>query len=197
MRRFRSVFASGFLFILSACAVGPDFKKPDPPVPAAWVGQGESTTTRESVTGPSPVELVEWWKSFEDPVLTSLVERAIESNLDLRQAEARIRQARATRGVAASALWPEIDATGSYRRTGNGGGSTAGSGGQTASQGGTAPSGNGFRGTVTNLFQVGLDAACQKARQARPGTAGFAGAAQEAERQFAAELPVIPLYYRL
>ncbi|NTU48202.1 MAG: efflux transporter outer membrane subunit, partial [Syntrophobacteraceae bacterium] len=159
VRRFRSVFASGFLFILSACAVGPDFKKPDPPVPAAWVGQGDSTTTRESVTGPSPVELVEWWKSFKDPVLTSLVERAIESNLDLRQAEARIRQARATRGVAASALWPEIDAAGSYRRTGNGGGSTAGSGGQTASQGGTAPSGNGFRGTVTNLFQVGLDAA--------------------------------------
>jgi peptide/nickel transport system substrate-binding protein len=50
---------------------------------------------------------------------------------------------------------------------------------------------------VTGLAGSSLDAACQKARQARPGTAGFASAAQEAERQFAAELPVIPLYYRL
>jgi NodT family efflux transporter outer membrane factor (OMF) lipoprotein len=148
----------GVLTLLAGCAVGPDFRKPETPVPAAWVGQGQATGSRESIATPGPVELVDWWKSFDDPTLTSLIERAIESNLDLRQAEARIRQARATQGVTASGLWPEIDATGSYRRSGSGGGSTSTSGGQATSQNGAVSSGGGPRGSVANLFQVGLDA---------------------------------------
>ena len=46
--------------------------------------------------------------------LTSLVERAVNSNLDLKQAESRLRQARAARHIVSAGLWPTIDATGSY-----------------------------------------------------------------------------------
>ena len=51
-------------------------------------------------------------------MLTSLVERAVASNLDLKLAEARVRQARAARGVAFSGLGPTVNATGSYSRSG-------------------------------------------------------------------------------
>lgn len=154
-----NLFTWALLVMMAGCAVGPDYKRPQVSVPGAWVGQGAAGGPGESIATPAPVDLVEWWKSFNDPVLASLVERAVESNLDLRQAEARVRQARAARGVAASGLWPEIDATGSFRRTGAGGGSTSGSGGRGVSQSGTAVSTTGSRATAANLFQVGLDAA--------------------------------------
>src|SRR5512139_969363 len=103
--------------VLTGCAVGPDFRRPESPVPSGWSGLSTPGAPQASITTPQPAELVEWWKAFDDPMLTSLVERAIVSNLDLRQAEARIRQARATRGITASGLWPEIDASASYSRS--------------------------------------------------------------------------------
>jgi NodT family efflux transporter outer membrane factor (OMF) lipoprotein len=102
--------------------------------------------------------MADWWKSFEDATLTSLVERAVGANPDLRQAKARIRQARAVRQVASSGLWPTLDASGSYRRTGSGAASSGGGGttGGTSTIG-ASPTGSG--GTSANLFQTGLDAA--------------------------------------
>ena len=55
-------------------------------------------------------------RKFNDPLLDSLVERAVKSNLDLRLAEARIREARASRVVTASGAWPTVDVSGSYTR---------------------------------------------------------------------------------
>jgi NodT family efflux transporter outer membrane factor (OMF) lipoprotein len=52
--------------------------------------------------------------TFRDPELDSLITRSVSSNLDLRMAAARVRQARATRGVVASDLWPSANASASY-----------------------------------------------------------------------------------
>ena len=146
-----------WLLALAGCAVGPDYRPPETHVPEAWSGLGAVTGSPTRLTTSPPVELVDWWKSLNDPLLTSLIGRAIESNLDLRQAEARIRQARAMRGVAASGLWPEIDATGSYSRIYTPGPSPS------SQAPATSPSGSSTGGTSTitssNLFQVGLDAA--------------------------------------
>jgi len=60
--------------------------------------------------------LASWWKSFNDPQLDSLVERAVGTNQDLRIAEARVREARAFYRIASSQLWPTVDAGGSYAR---------------------------------------------------------------------------------
>ena len=143
MNRVWAVAVSGVL-LLAGCAVGPDYRHPETSVPTAWSGLSTAAAPQPSVTTTLPAELVQWWKTFDDPMLTSLIERAIAANLDLRQAEARVRQARATRGMVASALWPEIDANASYSRS-RAGGSSSGSGG----------TGNG----VLNLYQAGLDAA--------------------------------------
>jgi outer membrane protein TolC len=99
--------------LLAGCKVGPDFQPPQTQVPNEWVGPVPPPPTA------AEQDLAEWWTVFDDPTLTSLVERAIQSNLDLRLAEARVRQARAARGVAASGLGPTLDATGSYRRSGD------------------------------------------------------------------------------
>jgi NodT family efflux transporter outer membrane factor (OMF) lipoprotein len=60
--------------------------------------------------------IASWWKSFNDPQLDSLVERAVRTNQDLRIAEARVREARAFYRIASSQLWPTVDAGGSYAR---------------------------------------------------------------------------------
>jgi NodT family efflux transporter outer membrane factor (OMF) lipoprotein len=57
-----------------------------------------------------------WWKLFNDPELNSLIARAAQSNLDLRVAEARLRQARAVRERSAADFMPSVDASASYAR---------------------------------------------------------------------------------
>jgi multidrug efflux system outer membrane protein len=57
-----------------------------------------------------------WWKSFNDPVLDKLIDRAIENNKDLLLAKARVDEARAGRTGAAAQLLPNIQATGNVNR---------------------------------------------------------------------------------
>lgn len=135
-----------FLALLAGCAVGPDYRPPKAEVPPAWDGQAAVTAAQASKTTADPVTLVEWWQAFNDPTLSALVEMAIRSNLDVRQAEARIRQARAARGVAGAPLWPQVDASALYQKSQ--GSSQTGGGGGLATVG----------AAVRELFQVGLDA---------------------------------------
>jgi NodT family efflux transporter outer membrane factor (OMF) lipoprotein len=98
------------------CTVGPDFHPPATTLPAAWVGPTAPTTQ------PSPVaaDLARWWKTFGDPTLSSLVQRAVRSNLDLQQAQARLTQARGSRGVAVAGLGPNLGGNAGFTRSGRG-----------------------------------------------------------------------------
>ncbi len=126
-----------FLVMVAGCAVGPNFKPPDMQVPAEWAGPAPLP----AIT-PGEKDLTRWWTVFDDQKLTSLVERAVESNLDLKLAEARIRQARAARGVAASSLGPAVGAKGSFSRNQL-----------------TGVSANeDTKGPLTNQYQAGFDA---------------------------------------
>ncbi|MDD5207477.1 MAG: efflux transporter outer membrane subunit [Desulfobacterales bacterium] len=133
---------------LSACMVGPNFQRPRPDVPAGWVGPSPAP----GAISPEFVDLSDWWTSFEDPALTSLIKRAVESNLDLRLAQARIRQARAVRGIAASGFGPTVDVPASYRRSRSPGGQTERTPGLTGTDTQT-------KGPITNSYQIGFDAA--------------------------------------
>ncbi len=65
-----------------------------------------------AATEPGPQQdAARWWTRFADPTLTSLVERAVRSNVDVQVAETRVRQAQASRRIAASGLWPSLNAT--------------------------------------------------------------------------------------
>jgi len=124
---------------MTGCMVGPDFKPTQAELPASWSG---STTAQMSFTESQQAELVHWWTTFNDAMLTSLVERAMKSNLDVLQAQARIRQARAARGVAFAGLWPTVDATATFTRSRSVGSSSLGT-----------------VAAMNNLFHTGLDAA--------------------------------------
>jgi len=105
------------MVLLVGCAtVGPDYVPPEVSAPAQWNAQLEGGPTAERVDTQT---LASWWLTLDDPTLTSLVERAIESNLDLHQARNRVREARARRGISEADRFPTIDATGSakWRRT--------------------------------------------------------------------------------
>ncbi len=134
-------------FLVSGCAVGPNFVPPRAQVPETWNAQEVAGQAPDSKTTIEPAQLTGWWRAFRDPILTSLVETAISTNLDLRQAHARIRQARAARGIAGSGLWPQVDAQAFFERSSSASATLTSSGPVVAS-------GPAFR----DLFQVGLDA---------------------------------------
>jgi len=92
------------------CTVGPDYHPPAARSPAAWSSPMENGLTNSAAAGST------WWKSFDDAELDSLVQRAAQSNLDLRVAEARLRQARAVRERSAADFMPSVDASASYAR---------------------------------------------------------------------------------
>jgi NodT family efflux transporter outer membrane factor (OMF) lipoprotein len=102
--------------ILQGCAVGPDYREPDVAAPAEW----HALQTATSAATANAADL-EWWESFDDPLLTSLIERALRNNLDLDQAIARVREARARRGIVTADLLPRV--SGSARGTRSEGGS--------------------------------------------------------------------------
>jgi multidrug efflux system outer membrane protein len=128
-------FAFVLLVSILGCAVGPNYRKPEPVVPADW---GE--TERVGITT-SPLQVARWWTLFGDQELDSLIDRAVRSNKDLKLAQARIREARAELKIAGSQAFPTIDTLGSYAHLGQGKNTSTDR-----------------NDDVSNLFQVGFDA---------------------------------------
>lgn len=91
--------------LMTGCAVGPDYRRPDAPLPDRYWGQF-SVGQRPAAT---PASLVIWWESFGDPLLAGFVSKALEQNLDLAQAQARVTQARAGLSAANAALAPSAN----------------------------------------------------------------------------------------
>jgi NodT family efflux transporter outer membrane factor (OMF) lipoprotein len=103
-----------WLGISTGCAVGPEYVPPETAVPPAWHATLDGGATAEQT---DPATLASWWSTLDDPVLTSLIERAVMNNLDLKKARARLREARASRGIKQAGLLPTLDGTGSATRS--------------------------------------------------------------------------------
>ncbi len=161
---------------LSACMVGPDYHPPESATPKRWVAglppscMGEfshqvcdeeankSALTAQRAT--KPAVLARWWHGFNDPKLTSLIERALQGNLDMQAADARLIASRAQVTSSAAALWPRLGMSGGYQRQRLSPNALKGilSG---AFEGGESPTGLlsslGPLGEPFNLFQAGFD----------------------------------------
>lgn len=94
---------------LPGCKVGPNYVRPNVEQPAAFKSQ--------AATQPAARMQSDWWRLYNDPQLDQLIATAHESNQNLRQAVARVDQARALARVAASFLAPTVTADPSYTRT--------------------------------------------------------------------------------
>lgn len=146
MKRIVLVLCAALLTAGACAPVGPDYRRMDPPVPAAF-GSLE--------TGVSPGDeqeerlLGSWWQRLQDPMLDRLMEEAVRGNLDIRMACARVRQARALAGISSAMLWPEGGPQGSYEAYRR---SESAAPGQGAGASLTAPQRRG------ELYQIGFDA---------------------------------------
>ncbi|MBI3247300.1 MAG: efflux transporter outer membrane subunit [Deltaproteobacteria bacterium] len=104
---------------LQGCMITPRARTSDLSIPATWSTTQDSKPVEEGApaTAHPPAELTRWWTTLSDPLLLSLVDRAVQANLDVREAEARIREARASRTVVAADAWPSLNASGIYTRS--------------------------------------------------------------------------------
>ena len=99
--------------MLAGCAVGPDYVAPHTemaPFHNAKVVADRQTTL------PAP-NLDSWWTGFNDPELVKVVQRALDQNLSLQAAIARVAQSRAAAQAAGARLLPTVDANASYTAT--------------------------------------------------------------------------------
>ena len=93
------IFGSA-LIVLSGCAVGPAYQRPNVELPGAFRDGGEIAESARSADAV-------WWAGFRDPVLTRIIDSAISQNLDLAAAAARVTQARAAAALSGAALLPQ------------------------------------------------------------------------------------------
>ncbi|MEO7469472.1 MAG: TolC family protein, partial [Sphingobium limneticum] len=101
--RYRFAWISGTALMLSACAAGPNYHAPQTSalgVPATY-SQGDSAAL-------SDTDLATWWTRLNDPALSSLIDNAIANNLDIVQAQARLRQARESLRQANASFLPQV-----------------------------------------------------------------------------------------
>lgn len=99
MRNLVCVLLAGVL--LGGCSVGPDYVRPDEPVPGQWrVDYGDA----EDLAGSR------WWRQFGDPVLDSLIEQAVRNNLDLKNAAAKVDQYLGALDATRSQYFPQLSA---------------------------------------------------------------------------------------
>ena len=149
MRSASYVVAIGLL-LLGGCAVNPKVQTPKARAPRQW-----SEPLSHGIAVESPA-VREWWKTFQDATLDALVERAVEANLDLRTASARVIEARAARGVSASALLPSVGTSDGYTRVR--GGIAQGLNRAGIVSGSPASRSSLLAPFETNIFQSGFDA---------------------------------------
>src|SRR5579871_3532143 len=88
-------------FGLAGCTVGPNYQRPTVPVP-------QNFRAPEPLPAPQAASLADlkWFEVFNDPELQKLMRAALEHNYDLRDAVARVEQARASLGITRSSQYP-------------------------------------------------------------------------------------------
>jgi len=104
----RKVFAifAGLSLACGACTVGPNYHPPEISVEGSYHGDAGAAGSSAGAW---------WWMTLRDPALNALEAQAAENNLDVRQAQARVREARAERAVATGASAPSVNVGGQYQ----------------------------------------------------------------------------------
>jgi NodT family efflux transporter outer membrane factor (OMF) lipoprotein len=152
--------------LASACAVGPDYRPPETPKPAAGafqtVAPGTSTAAPED----------RWWRLYDDPALDQLIQRALAANTDLRVARANLLRAQAALRETRSGLLPSGDVTAgaNYGNDQGGGGNFQQGGGKTQWS---------YNGSVTANWEIDLFGRISRSIEAARGDAGAVEATRD------------------
>jgi multidrug efflux system outer membrane protein len=137
-----AVVAASAALLAESCVVGPSYHAPTVQVPGKWEALSADTSGNPSVATADAIQITDWWKTFHDERLTSLITQAVQSNLTLQQARSRVLQAREARAITGAGMSPTVDLAGN----------------NTTSHSSSGSSGGSSSGSITNLFQSALDA---------------------------------------
>src|SRR6202047_3572188 len=99
-RNLRGIGAASVALLAVACALGPDYHRPETKIPAAF--------RFEPIAGNDSFADQGWWQVYQDPTLQSLIREALDNNLDVRIAAAPMAQARAILGSTRLQQLPQI-----------------------------------------------------------------------------------------
>ncbi len=108
--------SAGVLAGLSACAVGPNFKRPPPPTATGYgTAPAQGQTTTAEAAGGNAQQFVEgldisseWWTLFQSPKLNHLVDQALKANPNVGAAQAALRQAHELYSAQRTGFFPDI-----------------------------------------------------------------------------------------
>ncbi|HEU4653258.1 MAG TPA: efflux transporter outer membrane subunit [Steroidobacteraceae bacterium] len=139
MSSYRFMLAASVAAVLAGCAVGPNYREPHIATADQWHSLPPQGVRDEGTDAPS---LAAWWTVLADDQLTSLIDRAVQGSTTVQQAIARVKEARARRGVAIAPLFPSIGASAGMNRV----------------TGDTRQSGSTFGLQDADIYSAGLDA---------------------------------------
>jgi multidrug efflux system outer membrane protein len=104
----RTSLVSALCLVLCACAIGPNYHRPEVAQPPAFRGDPAPAATS--------IADLPWWELFRDETLKGLIEEALKQNYDVRIAAARVEQARYAVGVVRADALPQVGYEGSAER---------------------------------------------------------------------------------
>ena len=117
----KSLFLLAATFGLSACALGPDYQRPDLVLPTRYPHAVQPSTSAgtpaTSQHGAPQAISARWWSAYQDAQLDQLIEQALAHNTDIAQAAARIEQSAALDQQARGAQLPSVNGSGAATRS--------------------------------------------------------------------------------
>ena len=103
--------ATGLATLVTGCAVGPNYRQPQIPLPDHYAAQPQVAAASDS-----PVELASWWHALKDPELDSLIGRAISANPDVEIALDHLQAARTFEAGMLGAALPDLEGSAAAAR---------------------------------------------------------------------------------
>lgn len=97
--------------LVGGCAVGPNYHKPDVPIPSAYRDLSDNPQAQAQAASFADLP---WWQVFQDPQLQDLIRTALKQNYDLRIATERINASRAQLAITRSSLFPQVQGDGNF-----------------------------------------------------------------------------------
>lgn len=104
MKFLRLPCAAALLALAAGCAVGPDYRTPDTPLPVSWKLEEPWRLSTPS----DGADKGSWWKRFDDATLDTLQAQALAGSPTLAIANARLAQARATLAATSASRYPQL-----------------------------------------------------------------------------------------
>jgi len=148
------------LLLLGACTVGPNYAGPPKAIGSAATPPAGFVRADNTLATTAPA-VADWWTTLNDPMLTWLEERALESNPNVAVAQARLKQARSALRLERANQAPNANASATYLHANlpelNLGSGNAEQGGANGGASGGSASGSGG-GTNVDFFNLGFDA---------------------------------------